>query len=65
MTPHSKYVLVIYERSPDGSLSINTHTDNSMRLLGGCETPDQCMALGLTWYDEYGVEDVFANMPQA
>ena len=36
MAPHSKYVLVIYERSPDGSLSINTHTDNSMRLLGGC-----------------------------
>lgn len=52
MAPHSKYVLVIYERSPDGSLTINTHTGAGMKLLGGCQTADDCLALAITWYDE-------------
>lgn len=54
----TKYAVTIYERSPDGSLTINTHTGNGMKLMGGCQTADDCLALALTWYDQFTHQDI-------
>jgi hypothetical protein len=55
---HSKYALVIYERSPDGSLSINTHTITFMQMVGCCQTPDDYLTTALGWYDKFSQLDI-------
>ena len=52
-----KYALTIFERSQDGSLSINTHTGAGMQMLAGATTPDDYLALAISWYDQFPGQD--------